>query len=270
MRWDSGDTPEPPEERDPLSSLSLSRRDGIRAIAFDCYGTLIDFTDQAFIRAYHEICVQQGIACDGRTLWEKWMDIWRRMSSVVSDYESPRNEPTSWTRTMASFRPYSEAWPEHFEACFRELGVRGDGVAAYAHVRNGLADAPAFAETAEVLSALKSRYHLGILSNADDDFLNACLEKNGLHVEFQLIVTSESAGVYKPRQEIFHSFVEASGFQRHEVLYVGDSQSADVLGAKNAGLPVAWVNRDGSPLREGVPQPDHEVASLRELLGILS
>jgi len=249
--------------------MNKSSSDGIRAVAFDCYGTLIDFTDQAFIRTYHEICLQQGLPCDGKTLWDKWMDIWRRMSPVVSDYESPRNEPTSWTRTMSSFRPYSEAWPEHFEACFRELGVRGDGVAAYARVRDDLAEAAPFAETAEVLTALKSRYRLGILSNADNDFLTACLEKNGLHVEFQLIVTSESAGVYKPRQEIFHSFVEASGFERHEVLYVGDSQSADVLGAKNAGLPVAWVNRDGSSLREGVPQPDHEIASLSDLLDLL-
>jgi 2-haloalkanoic acid dehalogenase type II len=120
-----------------------------------------------------------------------------------------------------------------------------------------------------VLSALKSRYRLGILSNADDDFLSACLEKNGLHLEFEIVVTSEGAGVYKPQQGIFHSFVEAVGLERHEVLYVGDSQSADVLGAKNAGMPVAWLNRDGSSLREGVPQPDHEIASLSDLLDLL-
>ncbi|MGZ3387336.1 MAG: HAD family hydrolase, partial [Isosphaeraceae bacterium] len=60
------------------------------------------------------------------------------------------------------------------------------------------------------------------------------------------------------------------GLERHEVLYVGDSQSADVLGARNAGMPVAWLNRDGSPLREGVPQPDHEIACLSDLLSILT
>ena len=106
-----------------------------------------------------------------------------------------------------------------------------------------------------MLSALKSRYRLGILSNADDDFLSACLEKNGLQSEFEVIVTSESAGVYKPHQDIFHSFCEAVGLERHEVLYVGDSQSADVLGAKNAGMPVAWVNRDGSSLRKASRGP---------------
>jgi 2-haloalkanoic acid dehalogenase type II len=248
-----------------------SQRDGIRAVAFDCYGTLIDFTDVGFKRIYHEICVMQSLGCDGIALWEKWMDIWRRMSPMVSDYESPRNEATSWTAAsnMLAFRPYRAAWPEHFEACFRELGVTGDGVSAYEHVRNNLAGAPAFEETAEVLATLKTRYRIGILSNADDDFLNACLEKNGLHTEFEVIVTSESAGFYKPREDIFHSFCEVTGLQRHEVLYVGDSQSADVLGAKNAGMPVAWLNRDGASLKEGVPQPDHEIASLCDLLDLL-
>jgi 2-haloalkanoic acid dehalogenase type II len=143
-------------------------------------------------------------------------------------------------------------------------------VSAYEHVRNHLADAPAFDETAYVLTSLKARYRLGILSNADDDFLTACLERNGLQSAFEIVVTSESAGFYKPSEDIFRSFCEAAGVARHEVLYVGDSQSADVLGAKNAGMAVAWVNRDGSPLKQGVPQPDHEIASLRDLLDILS
>lgn len=254
----------------PTNSLAAAT-DGIRAVAFDCYGTLIDFTDKAFIRVYHEICLQQGLACDGKTLWEKWMDVWRRMASQGRARENPRNEATLWTlsRPTLAFRPYSEEWPAHFETCFLELGVRGDSLSAYEHVRVGLAEASAYEETAPVLSALKSRYCLGILSNADDDFLTACLQKNGLHGEFEIIVTSESAGVYKPHEEIFRSFVEAAGMDRHEVLYVGDSQSADVLGAKNAGMPVAWLNRDGSPLRDGVPRPDHEIASLSDLLDLL-
>jgi 2-haloalkanoic acid dehalogenase type II len=255
MRSDSRDTP----------------NDGIRAIAFDCYGTLIDFTDGAFIQTYDDICRRQGLGCDGKALWDKWMDIWRRQAAQGRARENPRNEATAWTlsRPSLAFRPYSEEWPEHFETCFRELGVRGDPMAAYEHVRVGLAEASAYGETWAVLAALKRRYRLGILSNADDDFLTACLQKNSLHTEFEIIVTSESAGVYKPHEEIFHSFCEAAGVARHEVLYVGDSQSADVLGAKNAGMPMAWVNRDRSPLREGVPRPDHEIASLADLLDLL-
>jgi FMN phosphatase YigB (HAD superfamily) len=55
-----------------------------------------------------------------------------------------------------------------------------------------------------------------------------------------------------------------------EIMYVGDSHFADVLGAKHAGLRVAWLNRDGRPLPEGVPQPDLELRSLSELADLLS
>ncbi len=43
-----------------------------------------------------------------------------------------------------------------------------------------------------------------------------------------------------------------------------------MLGAKNAGMRVAWVNRDGATLPQGVPPPDHEIASLSDLLDLLS
>ena len=51
----------------------------IEAVAFDCFGTLIDFGDEAFANAYGVICAEQGIAIDGATFYEKWMEIWRRL-----------------------------------------------------------------------------------------------------------------------------------------------------------------------------------------------
>jgi putative hydrolase of the HAD superfamily len=51
-----------------------------------------------------------------------------------------------------------------------------------------------------------------------------------------------------------------------EVLYVGDSPFADVLGARNAGMPVAWVNRYGAKLPDTVPAPDLEITDLRGLV----
>jgi 2-haloalkanoic acid dehalogenase type II len=245
-------------------------KDGIRAVAFDCYGTLIDFTDKTFISAYEEICDQQGLACDGRALWEKYMDIWRRLAAWGKAAENPRNWQGQ-SRLLAdeatAFRPYREEWPEHFQICFQEMGIQGDAMAAYEHVRDRLATADPFEETASVLSELRSRYRLGILSNADDDFLLPCLEKNGL--EFEIIITSEAVGTYKPHAAIFRRFAEVVGARMDEVLYVGDSQSADVLGAKNAGMRVAWVNRRGAKLTEGIPQPDHEIDSLAGLCDLL-
>jgi 2-haloalkanoic acid dehalogenase type II len=254
-----------------MTDLPASQN-GIRAIAFDCYGTLIDFTDARFKETYHEICVRQSLPIEGVALYEKWMEIWRRLANEGRARENPRDwphkdNPRPLTGDGPTFRPYREEWPEHFQTCFQELGVGGDPLSAYDHVRVRLAEAVAFEETASVLAALAERYRLGILSNADDDFLFPCLEKNGL--DFDLIVTSERVGFYKPHEAIFRSFAEEVGAGADQVLYVGDSPFADVLGAKNASMRVAWVNRHGARLGEGMPSPDHEIASLEELLNLL-
>jgi FMN phosphatase YigB (HAD superfamily) len=38
------------------------------------------------------------------------------------------------------------------------------------------------------------------------------------------------------------------------------------VGARRAGVPVAWLNRSGYPLPEGMPEPDLQVSSLHDLL----
>ena len=53
------------------------------------------------------------------------------------------------------------------------------------------------------------------------------------------------------------------------VLHVGDSDVDDVKGAKDAGLRVAWVNRDGRARRRDVPAPDFEIRDLSEVPRLL-
>ena len=53
------------------------------------------------------------------------------------------------------------------------------------------------------------------------------------------------------------------------MLHVGDSEVDDVKGAKEAGLSVAWVNRDGRRRRADVPAPDFEIRDLRQLTPLL-
>ena len=53
------------------------------------------------------------------------------------------------------------------------------------------------------------------------------------------------------------------------MLHVGDSDVDDVKGAKEAGLAVAWVNRDGRARRADVPAPDFEIRDLSQLPALL-
>jgi HAD superfamily hydrolase (TIGR01549 family) len=186
----------------------------IRAVAFDCYGTLIRFTTPDFIRVMAEIARAQGLEADPEVLWDRFV----KAAFVF------RGENVA----MPAYRRYDEAWAFQFERAAQELGF---------------------------------------LSNADADFLHACLARNGL--EFDVVVSSEVAQALKPDPAIFAYLAGVLGLEHHQILYVGDNPMPDIVGARQAGVPVAWLNRSGHPLPEDVPEPDVEVASLRDLVAIL-
>ncbi len=165
------------------------------------------------------------------------------------------------------YRRYHESWLLQLERVFRQLRLAGDARAAADHLRERLADAPAFEEAVPVLEALRSRYEVALLSNADDDFLTACLRRNGL--EFEVVVTSESAGAIKPNREIFDKLAETLQLPPEQILYVGDNPIPDVLGPVRAGMLAAWVNRGGYRRPRGVPEPHVRVRSLAELAALL-
>ncbi len=235
---------------------------GVHAIAFDCYGTLIDFGDQHFIDLMDVVSLRHELGIEGKALFDRWLqqskEVWRARGR---DPEHPTAGPEP------RFGTYDEIWIDQFERTFHELELEGNARGAYDLMVEHLRQAPPYAETHEVIEQLRSRYALCVLSNADDSWLHACL--GAADLQFDRIVSSESARSYKPRARIFHATAALLDVQPHELLYVGDSPIADVLGARNAGLPVAWLNRYGATLPDTVPAPDLEITDLRGLLPAL-
>jgi HAD superfamily hydrolase (TIGR01549 family) len=83
------------------------------------------------------------------------------------------------------------------------------------------------------------------------------LEACGMTAFVDVLVASEEAGVSKPDPAIFEIALGRLGCSPEEALMIGDSWSADILGARAAGLSCVWFNR------LGVPCPDSTLA--REL-----
>jgi 2-haloacid dehalogenase len=227
--------------------------DSIRAVAFDCYGTVVRFTTPDFVRTMAEIARAQGLGADPEVLWDRFVE-----AAFVFRGENV---------ARPAYRRYEEAWAFQFERAARELGFEGDGALAALRLKEDLSRAEAYREAAEVLEALRPRYRLAILSNADSDFLHACLARNGL--EFDVVVSSEVAQALKPDPAIFAYLAEVLDLERYQILYVGDSPMPDIVGARQAGVPVAWLNRSGHPLPEDLPEPDLQLGSLRDLLAAL-
>jgi 2-haloacid dehalogenase len=225
----------------------------IEAIAFDAYGTLFDFQEPDFIATMAEICDRQSLDADAA-------DLWQRFLRAALKFRSENHHDPVYTR-------YDDAWARQFQYVFKRLKLNGDHRAAAAHFRDNLAAARVFPEVYPVLDALRPRYRLAVLSNSDDDFLYAAMESNGLR--FDTVVTSEQARAVKPNPAAFRYLARRLDLPPARILYVGDNPIPDVLGPKQAGLPVAWVNRAGLRRPRKVPPPDIRVRNLTELLPCL-
>jgi 2-haloalkanoic acid dehalogenase type II len=222
-------------------------------VAFDGYGTVIDFTETDFIVTMAEICAAQGLEADAADLWRRFL---RASYLMRSEHHA---DPV--------YKRYDRAWADQFEYVFKRMRLAGDPWAAALQFKAALAGASAFPDAQPAIGALRPHYRLALLSNADDDFLGECLARNELR--FDIVVTSEQAEAIKPNPAIFEYLARELNVAPANVLYAGDNPIPDVLGPVRAGMMSAWVNRNGVRKPRNVPQPDVRVRSLEELVGLL-
>ena len=225
----------------------------VKAVVFDAYGTVIDFTEPDFIATMAEICADQSLDADANDLWQRFL-----RASYLMRAEHHR-DPV--------YQRYDEAWARQFESVFKQLGLDGDPWRASLRFKSALADAPAFDDARPAIEAIGRHYKVALLSNADDDFLTSCLNRNGLR--FRHVLSSEGARAIKPNPEIFLKMARRLRLPPEDILYAGDNPIPDVLGPARAGMRSAWVNRNGYRKPRGIPFPDVRVKSLSELVAML-
>jgi HAD superfamily hydrolase (TIGR01509 family) len=121
-----------------------------------------------------------------------------------------------------------------------------------------------------VLQELAARYRLGVVSNFDHALTaRRILDDHGLTGFFEAIVISEDFGQRKPHPAIFEAALRTLEVAAEDALFIGDSLTDDVTGARNAGLAVAWINAKHDPLPPDAHAPDYVVAELSDLLALL-
>ena len=218
--------------------------DGIRAITFDAFGTIVDTGRDALLRVSDRIVRELFLDVDAARFLERWDHYF---FGIDHDPFLTLAEATdvSLARAFAEFETDADPGP-YVEVLQREwLRAR-----LYPEVRG-------------VLDALDG-VPRAVVSNADDAMLREILARNGL--EFSTVVTSEACRAYKPAARIFEVALRELGVPPELVLHVGDSLEADVGGAKRLGMATAWVNRADEPARPDGPEPD---LILRDLKGLL-
>ena len=92
-----------------------------------------------------------------------------------------------------------------------------------------------------MLDTLKQQgYLLGIITNGRGEFQAKAISGLGIDDYFDAILISEIEGVRKPELEIFQLALDRLGVLAQNSIFVGDNPTADISGAKNAGMRAIW------------------------------
>ena len=118
-----------------------------------------------------------------------------------------------------------------------------------------------FDDVRPALERLRARYRLFALSNG-----NADLERCGIGELFDGHVSAIVAGAAKPDARIFQTLRDMTGVAASEILHVGDDPITDVVGARQAGMQTAWLNRDARSWPVALAPPERTISTLAEIL----
>jgi len=119
-----------------------------------------------------------------------------------------------------------------------------------------------FEDALPTLRFLSQRFPLVCISNG-----NADVGRVGLAPFFRAAISAREFGIGKPDPRIFHAAAGALDLTVAEVLHVGDDATLDALGALNAGMQAAWVNRF-EQVWPHETEPHVTLASLDELCAL--
>jgi putative hydrolase of the HAD superfamily len=236
----------------------------IRAVTFDCWGTLLldsPAADEGYRRqrvaGMATVLARHGIDVPGRALDEAYAAAGRRLARL---WQANR-DVSARGHVLAVLDAVDDALARRLsDAVVDEL------LDAYASP--ALRVPPAVdAGAAAAVAALTARgCALGVVSNTmrtPGAALRRVLDRAGLLAPFAAVTFSDECGIRKPDPEIFARTLRAMGVAPADAVHVGDDPVLDVEGARDAGMRVIQVASGGRAT--GPVKPDAAIAALGEL-----
>lgn len=94
----------------------------------------------------------------------------------------------------------------------------------------------------EIIQYLNSKYKLYVASNGILTMQLSRLKLAGLLPYFSDLFVSDDIGYSKANVSFFNECLKRCNLQRNEILFVGDSLEADMMGANNSNIDACWYN----------------------------
>lgn len=224
------------------------------ALTFDVYGTLINW-EPGILAVLRPWATRHGVeASDGALL------------EAFAHHQADAEEASPGML-------YYDVLADAHRGIARGLGVAPDDGEADAFAAS-IADWPAFPDSVEALAYLKRHYKLVALSNVHEEGIAASAKRLG--DPFDLILTAEAIGSYKPTPRNFEVLIErlaGIGVAKEKILHTAQSLHHDHAPANRFGLANAWIDRRagtayaGATLAvESMPRVDFRFESMAEMV----
>jgi 2-haloacid dehalogenase len=125
---------------------------------------------------------------------------------------------------------------------------------------------PAYIEAPGALESLRGRgLRLGVLSQSSANATESVLRFAGLRDRFDLILSAQDAGAFKPDLRPYRYALERTEAESGNAVCMVSTHWWDVAAAKRAGLRTGWVARRERSLLDTVPPPDYTGRDLAEV-----
>jgi len=208
-----------------------------RCVLFDLGETLV--TREVEDRAVDMVALDRlvtfanrsGYRIDRESLISLFLDNYRRLDELRDSFlvEIPMR---CWMGNLLS-HVSSHRIDERLLRCAMDIFIeaRSSGVICFPEVPN-------------VLSLLKSKYRLGVVTNtSSSEVPNRVLSQLKLRGYFSVVATSAELGIRKPYPGIFYYALRELSTRAEDTAFVGDSIKHDIIGAKSLGMKTVLIDR---------------------------
>ena len=127
-------------------------------------------------------------------------------------------------------------------------------------------------EAYEVLEAIRKKgIRMGIISNVlSRGQVAYSMEQYGITDFFDTVVLSAEFGRRKPHPEIFYYACRKASVDPENILYIGNSPSKDIKGAKDSGIGcTVLIDYEYNSPRDTGPDADYKISDLRGLIPVI-
>ncbi len=222
----------------------------LRAIIFDLDNTLLDFSG---FKRESALAAAKAMRKTGVALTEK--ELYTRIFKVYDE------KGIEYQRTFGDVLYGLEIDQHQLE--------RARQAAIIAYTKKKYECIKPRPKVIQVLSSLKRKYKLGIVTDAPREKAWQRLVLSGLDAVFYPVVTYNDTLEHKPSIKPFELVLHLLKVQPDECLFVGDNPERDILGAKKAGLHTCLAKYGCIDYTEEMDVADYRIGKFGKLEDVI-